>query len=731
MTETRDRLYDLLPAVYRMRDADAGEPLRALLEVIDEQVEVVDADIEQLYENWFIETCDEWVVPYIGDLVGETIWFPIAGLGAAEAADVARRLQVAPARKQVGDAIGRRRRKGTPAVLEELASGVAGWPARVVESFRLLRLRQSVKHLRLDRGRSLDVREMAALDAIGSPFDSVARTLDVRRITSHRTRSRWNIPAVAVFAWRLRRHAHTRAQAYCIDRVRNRYTFSVLGNDGPLLAAPLAEPDVTHIAQEPNVPAFITRRELHERGPELYGPGRSIRIWRGYDHPVPVHDVVAADLSSWGYRPLADEVAVDPELGRIAFSSRHEPDDGVWVTFGEGFPDDIGGGEYPRTLSQPGPRRYYTVGRGATYPRIMDAVAAFEADRADGKTAQGALIEIVDNEVYQERVEIELAPGDRLELRAADGKRPVIRLLDLYANRPDQMRIRGLTGEEEDDQRPCPPSPPRLLLDGLLIEGRSVEIVGPVGEVDIRHCTLVPGWSLEHDCRPANESEPSIELVDTQARLVVERSIVGSILVNVSEVAEEPLVVSLADSVLDATSDSAYAVAGPDDTHAHAYLTVVRCTVFGRVLTHAVELGSNSIFTGDMRVARRQLGCLRHSSVPAGSRTPRRHRCQPDLARAAAVETGTAQSATPAERDALVAHETLRVKPFFDSVRYGKPTYARLALTCAAEISRGADDGSEMGVYHDLFNPQREDALRRALADFTPAGMDVGLVFAT
>src|SRR5260370_34756382 len=73
MTQNKaDRLYDLLPVVHRMRDADLGYPLRGLLQVISEQVNVVDSDIAQLYENWFIETCQDWVVPYIRDLVGYT-----------------------------------------------------------------------------------------------------------------------------------------------------------------------------------------------------------------------------------------------------------------------------------------------------------------------------------------------------------------------------------------------------------------------------------------------------------------------------------------------------------------------------------------------------------------------------------------------------------------------------------------------------------------------------------
>jgi hypothetical protein len=84
MNADPDRLYELLPVAYRLRDADQGYPLRGLLGVITEQVNLVEADIAQLYENWFIETCQDWVVPYIGDLIGYT---PVHEAG--EPADVA------------------------------------------------------------------------------------------------------------------------------------------------------------------------------------------------------------------------------------------------------------------------------------------------------------------------------------------------------------------------------------------------------------------------------------------------------------------------------------------------------------------------------------------------------------------------------------------------------------------------------------------------------------------
>src|SRR5262252_7351242 len=72
MTQTIDRLYELLPKYYRQRDVEQDQQgaLQALLRVITEQVDIVQDDIAQLYENWFIETCQDWVVPYIGDLVG-------------------------------------------------------------------------------------------------------------------------------------------------------------------------------------------------------------------------------------------------------------------------------------------------------------------------------------------------------------------------------------------------------------------------------------------------------------------------------------------------------------------------------------------------------------------------------------------------------------------------------------------------------------------------------------
>ena len=81
--------------------------------------------------------------------------------------------------------------------------------------------------------------------------------------------------------------------------------------------------------------------------------------------------------------------------------------------------------------------------------------------------------------------------------------------------------------------------------------------------------------------------------------------------------------------------------------------------------------------------------------------------------------------------DQAQTQKRLSVQPVFESTRYGTPTYARLADTCAEEIRRGASDESEMGAFHDLFQPQRAANLQARLDEYAPAGMDIGIIYAS
>src|SRR5215204_6850637 len=143
MSSDVQKLYELLPAVYRVRDAKAGLPLEAVLSVIAEQVAVVEEDLAQLYDDQFIETCAEWVVPYIGDLVGARGLYDLRG--------------AVSQRAQVANTLAYRRRKGTAAVFEQVARDVTGWSAHAVEFFQLLATTQHLNHVRPGRGGTVDL----------------------------------------------------------------------------------------------------------------------------------------------------------------------------------------------------------------------------------------------------------------------------------------------------------------------------------------------------------------------------------------------------------------------------------------------------------------------------------------------------------------------------------------------------------------------------------------------
>ena len=747
-----DHLYNLLPAVYRVRDADRGHPLQALLRVIEEQVNVVEADIAQLYRNWFIETCDEWVVPYIGDLIG---WEQIHEAGEPGGSGSTRdreRNKILIPRRELANTIRFRRHKGTLALLELLANDVAGWPARAVEFFRLLGRSENINLPHARRGGTVDVRGEKTLGLIDGPFDQIAHTADLRRISSTRATGRYNIPSVGLFACRLKSYPVTLSRAHGAEDIGPEcFTFSVLGNDSPLFAKPVREDEPTDIAHEANLPVAIRRQafESHDEVYEVrrtsaseayYGEGKSVAIWirkrkrsreeKSQRELIPASKIIPADLSNWRYHPRRDRVAVDPVLGRIVFPPAHIPKDGVWVSYHYGFSANIGGGEYERPISQPEVHKLYRVGPDQEFATIKAALRKWRKN--DAADNPHAVIEITDSGVYVEQINVHLHKNQSLHLRAANGKRPVIRLLDWHSDRPDALTIEGDEGS-------------RFTLDGLLISGRSVSIEGAIARVRITHCTLVPGWTIDSNSEPTRPAEPSLELRCPYARVEIEHSILGSIQVyplspngpayethtydaNVtSAVAEsgcygvgydfrvDPICLVISDSILDATDSTSEVIGASGCLVAHVRLRIVRSTVFGQVQAHAIDLAENSIFEGRITVARSQQGCMRFCYVTPGSRTPRRYQCQPGLA-------------TKEKSGQEKINEETRVKPRFNSTRYGRPEYCQLADDCAAEITRGADDESEMGVFHDLYQPQRLANLRARLDEYSPAGMDAAII---
>lgn len=768
-TLTKDRLYKLLPYIYQLRDAEQGEPLRELLQIIEEQVNIVEADIAQIYANWFIETCEDWVVPYLGDLIGYT---EIHEGGALADIDThhgkLKRALVTP-RRDVANTIYYRRRKGSLALLEELADDIASWPARAVEFFPLLGWTQHMAHLHPTRGRYVDLRRTRSLQKLNGPFDKHAHTVDIRSINSPTAynfkppQGRYNVANVGLFVWRLRAYSVTRTPVLPLEQ-RNCYTFSVLGNNTQLFSKWETQNNRAQIAGRANVPEPISRHEFtwtksdntKQASEDYYGENKSLAIWvsgwpekRSPLQLIPASKIIPADLSNWDhYVPKKNTVAVDPVLGRILFAPLQIPYKQVLVSYHYGMSADIGGGEYYRNLVQPMGAEPYYVGVNKTFKTINQALTKWQED-FNNKPFNNGIIEITDSHVYEEAIEISLPENHHLQLRAANGTRPVI----LLANRPNQFTVSGNAKSY-------------LRLSGLLIAGRGLQIENNEPEpsdtesinienhytensenyskkenniagVIIQHTTFVPGWSLKPDCEPDQLEEPSIEITNVQPCLTIEHSILGSIQINNNAVDTDPMQVRINHSVLDATGSdcegpACEAIGAFGSAIAHANLTTACSTVFGRVDVHAIALAENTIFMGSVKVARRQHGCMRFCYVKPGSRTPRRYHCQPDFAQQRALESA-AEAIAPLKLSEqtisdITKAERERVRPQFTSQRYGKPGYCQLAESCALDIKQGAEDESEIGVFHDLYQPQRLNNLRTRLDEYIPARCDAGII---
>jgi hypothetical protein len=170
--------------------------------------------------------------------------------------------------------------------------------------------------------------------------------------------------------------------------------------------------------------------------------------------------------------------------------------------------------------------------------------------------------------------------------------------------------------------------------------------------------------------------------------------------------------------VIDATQQSGVAYAALDGNAGGGSLSVSDSTVIGKVHTAELRLAQNVIFLArpassdpwpaPVWTDRRQSGCARFSYLPPGSRVPRPYRCQP----ASRTDPAAAQ-------------------PIFTSLRYGDPGYCQLSRRTSPLIRQGAEDGSEMGVFHRLAQPQRETNLRVRLDEFLRFGLEAGFDFVT
>lgn len=528
-----DKLWGLLPAVYRSEDAGVADrpgPLRELVNRMGAQAAILRRSIDRLWEDQSIETCDDWLIPYMADLLATNL---VAGLDSrGQRLDVAKTIYY-------------RRRKGTVGLLEELCADITGWEVRVVEFFRrLARTRHGLDPAiglpsataspndtrKLQRAQGLvgpisgtvlggmaDLRNAYAAARIQTAYDEFHHTVDVRR---GQEQVGWhNIPRLGVFLWRLYSFGLDQTTPVAVKDCPGRYAFDPTGREVPLFARRTRTHDnygdgwVSPEAWQ--LPEAISARLWHEFSAELYPPALSVLRPQGSDL-VPL--------------ALAD-VTIYPEVGRFELKSL-VPDPAVRVTYHYGFASTLGAGPFdrrvvrmqPPALPQP---QGSVVGGGALLTAPLAVVAPT------------GTLEVKDSLTYTAVADVgtAAAPITDVTIRAENQRRPVLRL--------DPGAVWRFTGSEG-----------RLHLEGLLVSEGDLLILGDYDEVRLTCCTLDPGNTGERLNPPAvlaaavdgRELRPARLWIEGHVdRLVLDRCIVGPIRTRGSGVVEELIA---ADSIM-------------------------------------------------------------------------------------------------------------------------------------------------------------------------------------
>lgn len=491
----QDKLWALLPAVYRTEDSDDDTPgpLRELVNRIGVQTAILRRSIDRLWEDQSIETCDDWLIPYLGDLLATNLVTSLDARG--QRLDVAKTIYY-------------RRRKGTVALLEELAHDITGWDVRVVEFFRRMgRTRHGLdpqigwpvggqpnnRALQLTEGLVgplthtaiggwADLRNAYGAGQAYSAFDEFFHTTDVRR---GQGKTGWyNIPHLGVFVWRLQSFAAEFTTPVAVTSCPSgHFAFDPSGRQTSLFAAPTRTSRDSYgdnwvSPEEWQLPTPMRKALLETHLTQLYATATSDVLLRHAlgVYKKPGRDYVPLDLTE--FRDSTGRLTIFPELGLFTFGA--PPVTPVFVTYHYGFSASIGAGAYDRRV----------LGRSSLQPPLPPTPPTTVDISGGGNALSTALstlgsqatLVIKDSLTYDAVADTSV---DQLSLRAENQQRPLVRL------DPANGRAWTFTGQPGST----------LVLDGLWLCGADMVLAGTFDRVLLTCCTLDPGNMAPKDAK--------------------------------------------------------------------------------------------------------------------------------------------------------------------------------------------------------------------------------------
>lgn len=709
-------LYSLLPAVYRQQDQLNGLVLQALFTIMQSELQNVQTQIDLAYENYFIETCETWAEPYIGDMLG------IQGIHNSTV--------IAQQRVRIANTIRYRRRKGQQGVLESVINDVTGWNVHIAIFMQTLAMTQYLQNVRLSKSKTMEIRNIYSTDTLNTPFDVNAHRADVHS----KDPIYYNLNNVGLYIWRLTSYPINKGTAVLFSFQANiaAYWFDPIGRDCQLFNASQRPDSYTVPAIESQLPVAIRRlgfqqdlmnyqllpAEQQSGNSDYYGPNKSIYLTvNGLG--VPANKIISADLSNWAIPPQlsTDQMAaIDVKLGRFMIYTEDSTAPKVTVNYYYAFSADLGGGHYDRvTLLSPVTNNTVLVSGGDN--ALKNAIDLWNSNQTL------TTIQIQDDATYflsPQLIANTFSQSRSLIIQANNETRPCIKM---SGTDPLVLSFQGQTSA----------SNPQILevkLNGLKLEGY-IDLKENV-HLTITHCSLIP-----------KAAYPSLlcQITNSSSTVNIDNSILGALFLS-STVTHLNISQSIIDGQQQAGQVALAALndqSQPLDPGPNSSLDSV--TVLGSVFVSEINLLSNSIVTGLVKANRSQNGIVRFSYLPLNSQTPPRYQCLPDL-----DFIPLAQKLVPTGESYTLAQQlnptwwdnTLRqLQPQFTSVTYGEPGYVQLNINTSTKlmvvtsITVGADNGSEMGCFNSLNQPQRQAQLTEILQEYSPFGVATGVFYVT
>ncbi len=734
-----EKLWEAIPSIYRHEDGLAEEPgvLRAVVQVLARQAAIVRRSQDSLWDDQFIEFCNEWAVPYIGDLLATSMLSDKNKRG--------RRVDVAKT-------IYYRRRKGTPRILEELISDISGWEGKLVEQFqKLARTRHGLdakpetlagKFSGTLPGGWADMRNPRASELTNGPFDEFFHTTDTRKHNG--LYGRYSIPKLAFYLYRLNAYEAVDVTPFSLGNGLH-FGFDPSGRKIPLFSKSQRSTnpdwDSWNPATEPELPAPIPCRLL---GDAIYIITEEI-ISHLTNQVIPLSSAAATELRKIAGMSFKNESSLIilinsfPAIIKAEILNQAVLLPLLSLSLVEDCGKSILLPDAKSVISNPLETNSILVGFDSpantvfTTERISAAnlqpwPAAISKELAID--AENACFMLQSAPTAEQKIFIAYHYGFSGPVGAGSYERPWINesvpdsvltgggpiasgdILNNGITQINNSKTYGPVGAKNsivnlelrsgNQKRPYLRLESNwilntgsnlnstLVLDGLWIGAAgdlAAEIIlrGDFECVVIRNCSLDPGGSLNLKNEILHPLPLSIQgRVET---LCIESSLTGPVRIQGSGIVEELII---ADSIVQSIDPTIKAI----DINT-GKIRISRSTIFGDVNVHRLE-ATEALITGLVHVTDTQNGCFRFSAAPVLSRLPHPY------------------------ESFLFEKDT---NHWFTSRRFGDPGYAQLSDTAPEILKRGAENGSEMGTFSNLLNAIKSDGLHNKIDEYMPFGL--------